>query len=269
MQPGILVDLNRCAGCGSCALACREINELPADAPDDRLSATSWTFIERRGGLSIKRQCMHCLNPACASVCPVGALRKSDEGPVVYNERLCMGCRYCMIACPFGVPAYEWDGTEPRVRKCIMCWEKRIQKGGEPACTSTCPTGALRFGEREELISEAQRRIRDKPEAYVNQVYGLREAGGTSVLYLSPVPFATIGFPNVHKDTEYPGMTWAILDKLPAALTVGGALLAGVWWLTGRREIMEQVRSGEITMDEAMRRRPPVTGDAADEEVES
>ncbi len=266
MDYGLLVDLSRCSGCGSCALACKEINELPGDAPADRLSATSWTFLDDRAGLTIKRQCMHCMNPACVSVCPVGALEKAAEGPVVYDESLCMGCRYCMIACPFGVPRYEWDSTEPRMRKCIMCWHTRVKDGGIPACAQTCPAAAVSFAPRQDLIEEARRRIRQHPDAYEDHVYGLREAGGTSVLYLSPVPFAAIGFPTVHQDTEYPGMTWAILEKLPAALTVGGALLAGVWWLTGRREVMEQVRSGELPMEEALRRRPPLVPEPRDEE---
>ncbi len=265
MQASLLVDLNRCAGCGSCVLACCEINELPADAPADRLSAERWTFLDEREGLKVKRQCMHCVDPACASVCPVGALHRSELGPVVYEERLCMGCRYCMIACPFGVPRYEWDSTEPRVRKCVMCWEKRILNGDEPACASVCPAGALRFGQRHELIAEARERIRKHPLAYVDHVYGLREAGGTSVLYLSPVPFAALGFPQVREDMRYPGMTWAILDKLPAALTVGGAVLAGIWWLTGRRETMEQVRRGELPMEQALRRHPPLVGPGAEE----
>jgi formate dehydrogenase iron-sulfur subunit len=268
VQAALLVDLNRCAGCGSCALACREINGLPADAPDDRLSAERWTFLDRQHGLTIKRQCMHCLDPACASVCPVGALHKSEGGPVVYDEKLCMGCRYCMIACPFGVPRYEWDSNAPRVRKCILCWEQRVSQGESPACASVCPSGALRFGDRDELISEARGRIRQHPKAYVDHVYGLHEAGGTSVLYLSPVPFAAIGFPSVQQDTQYPGMTWAILEKLPAALTVGGALLAGIWWHTGRREVMEQVRRGELPMAEALRRRPPLVDDPAAAEEE-
>ncbi|RMH04927.1 MAG: 4Fe-4S dicluster domain-containing protein [Planctomycetota bacterium] len=266
MTRGLLIDLARCRGCGSCVTACREINRLPLDAPAERLDARTWTFLDHRAGLTVKRQCMHCLDPACASVCPVGAMHRSPDGPVVYDETLCMGCRYCMIACPFGVPRYEWDSREPRVRKCILCWEQRVRNGEKPACAAVCPAGAIAFGERQDLVDRARQRLRERPDDYVDHIYGLREAGGTSVLYLSPVPFAALGFPRVQEDRRYPGMTWAILEKMPAGWTVSGALLVGLWWLTGRREVMARVERGELSVDEAMQLAPPLAGGAGREE---
>src|SRR5678815_1977069 len=117
MNAAILTDLTRCAGCEACVWACKEMNDLPRGDSPTRLSATTWTFIDRAYGVPVRRQCMHCVEPACASVCPVGALRKTPDGPVAYDESRCMGCRYCMIGCPFGMPKYEWDEPVPGVRK--------------------------------------------------------------------------------------------------------------------------------------------------------
>ncbi len=112
MVLGILTDVTRCVGCRACVYACKEINDLPRDDAH-MLNSGTWTVVEGRGGLNVRRQCMHCLDPACVSVCPVGALRKTPEGPVVYDEDACMGCRYCMVACPYRVPKYVWDTVLP------------------------------------------------------------------------------------------------------------------------------------------------------------
>lgn len=258
MKPAMLVDTTRCRGCEACVLACQEANGLPRDDGVERLSATTWTVVEEHGGVHVKRQCMHCLDPACVSVCPVGALQKTPEGPVVYEESRCMGCRYCMVACPFSVPRYEWDSTAPRVQKCILCYHERVSAGEQPACAEVCPTGALTFGDRDELIDEAARRIEAEPERYVDHLYGLEEAGGTSVLYLSSVPFEELGLPTVHKGDPYPRLTWDVLSKLPNVVGVAGVLLLGVWWVTGRRDVLARVRGGELTMEEAMKLRPPL-----------
>ncbi len=258
MRPAILNDITRCAGCEACVLACKEANGLPRGEAD-HLSATAWTAIERHGGISVKRQCMHCLDPACASVCPVGALHKTAAGPVIYDQDKCIGCRYCMIACPFGVPTYEWSSPLPRVKKCIFCFD-RLAAGGQPACTAACPTGATLFGDRDELVAEARRRIAAEPGRYVDRIYGLTEAGGTSVLYLSGVPFEQIGFKTELQNRAYPQLTWDILSKLPNVVAVGGVLLGGIWWISGRRNTLDQVRRGEISLAEAMRRKPPLGG---------
>jgi formate dehydrogenase iron-sulfur subunit len=256
MKAAILNDLTRCIGCEACACACKEVNDLPREQSADKLSATTWSIVEKRPRANVRRQCMHCLEPACASVCPVAALRKTPEGPVIYDESRCIGCRYCMVGCPFGIPKYEWDSPLPRVRKCIMCFEKRIKEGRQPACTAACPTGATVFGDRDELIQEARRRIQAEPGKYVDHIYGLNEAGGTSVMYLSSVPFEELGFKELVSNDPYPRLTWNILSKLPNVVSVGGVLMMGIWWLTRRKQLVEQVRRGEMTLEQAMGRSP-------------
>ncbi len=235
MSVGILTDLTMCQGCEACVDACKEANGLPHDDAK-RLSATTWTTIDRRAGLNVRRQCMHCVEPACASVCPVGALYKTELGPVAYDESRCIGCRYCMLACPFGVPTYDWSSNQPRVKKCIMCYEQAVSRGMAPACTSACPAGATIFGERDKLILEARRRLETEPSRYVPHIYGLEEVGGTSVLYLSSVPFEQLGFNTTLRHDPYPMLTWKVLSKLPNVVSVAGAGLLGIWWITKRRD---------------------------------
>jgi formate dehydrogenase iron-sulfur subunit len=254
MKPAILNDLTKCLGCEACVFACKEVNGLPEEPGAEKLSATTWTVVEKRKEANVRRQCMHCLDPACASVCPVAALRKTPEGPVIYDESRCIGCRYCMVGCPFGIPKYEWSSTLPRVQKCIMCFHKRLKEGRQPACTEACPTGATLFGDRDELIAEARRRIQAEPGKYVNHIYGLHEAGGTSVLYLSDVPFEDLGFKTVTSSDPYPRLTWEVLSKLPNVVSVGGVLMMGIWWITRRRELVEKVRTGQMTLEQAMGR---------------
>lgn len=234
----ILTDLTRCVGCEACVWACKEVNGLPREDGGKALSATTWTVVEHRAGLNVRRHCMHCEEPACASVCPVGALHKTREGPVVYDASKCMGCRYCMIGCPFGIPKYEWGSALPLVRKCVMCFQARVSRGEEPACTAACPAKATVFGERATLVKEARRRIDENPGLYVDHIYGLNEAGGTSILYLSSVPFETLGFKVLGRDDPYPRLTWEILSKLPNVVSVGGVLMFGIWWIIQRRETL-------------------------------
>jgi len=244
MTVGLLIDTTKCIGCRGCTLACKEANGLPLDDGGGKeLSATTWTVVEDRGTVHVRRQCMHCQEPACASVCPVGALHKSNEGPVVYDETKCIGCRYCMVGCPFGVPRYEWSKAVPRVRKCILCYDRAVKQGKPTACASACPTGATLFGERTELIKEAERRLREKPDRYHPRVYGLREAGGTSVMYLAAVDFESLGFKTTLRSEAYPQLTWAVLSRLPNVVSVAGVGLAGVWWLMHRRE---EVAAAEV-----------------------
>ncbi|MBT3343818.1 MAG: 4Fe-4S dicluster domain-containing protein [Gemmatimonadetes bacterium] len=245
MAVGILTDLTRCVGCGACEQACKEINGLPETGVAG-LSASTWTSLDEVEGQSIRRQCMHCLEPACVSVCPVGALQKTDEGPVTYDEDKCMGCRYCMIACPFSVPKYEWSSTQPRVQKCIMCYDQRVKGGGEPACVEACPAKATIFGGRDELLAEARQRIRKHPERYVDHIYGLTEAGGTSVLYLSSVPFDQLGFPTGTDELALPRLTWDVLSKIPNIVSTGGVMMMGLWWIVNRREKLSGGKLHEV-----------------------
>jgi formate dehydrogenase iron-sulfur subunit len=239
MSAGLLFDATRCIGCGACSAACKEQNGLPP-AIEGETTAYTWTVVEKRGDTHVRRMCMHCLTPTCASVCPVGAMVKTDAGPVVYDAKKCIGCRYCIMACPFGVPKYEWDRPVPVVGKCVLC-ASRLAKGQATACATVCPTGATLFGEREALVREARERIAREPERYVDHVYGLDEAGGTSVLMLAGVPFAQLGMPSDLPNEPMPMLTWKVLSKLPDFVLVAAAFLYGVHWITKRREFVRQV----------------------------
>ena len=205
---------------------------------------------------SVKRQCMHCLQPACNAACPVGALHPTPEGPVVYDAYKCIGCRYCMMACPFAVPAYQWDRVNPYIRKCTFCYDRinsAANPGGhqrETACTQACPTGTLMFGKRESLVSEAKRRQLRWPATYVDKIYGETDAGGTSWIYLSPVPFEELGFPMNIGSKAYPDYTGPVLDLVPMGVTGSGLALAGLYWLYKRKlelagEVAPPDRKGE------------------------
>ena len=245
MAFAMLIDLTRCKGCKACVYACKEINDLPPEN-DDQLKDVTWSVVQEQQGLHVRRQCMHCLDPACASVCPVSALEKTPEGPVTYDADKCIGCRYCMVACPFGVPKYQWGEALPKVQKCIFCAEKRLAKGQMPACASACPSGATKFGQRDALIREARGRIRTDPEHYVDHIYGLEEAGGTSFLYLSCVPFGTLGFPTKVETDAYPKLTWEILNKIPNIVSTAGVLLFGIWWIINRRMVLQGQNGGHV-----------------------
>ena len=247
-QPwGILIDLTRCTGCNSCALACKASNDLPhAQTAPKGLDSETYTFVDTRlvpaaeanhsEPRYVKRQCMHCLNAACVSACPAAAMYKSDAGPVVYRPERCLGCRYCQIACPFGVPTFEWqNGITPVISKCWLCYS-RLQEGQRPACVDACPTGALRFGKRDALLAQAHAQIVSNPGRYVDHIFGENEVGGTSMLYLSDVPFAELGFPANLPDTAPPEKTEIIMSTLPFVITGVTALMAGAAAYTHRKD---------------------------------
>jgi formate dehydrogenase iron-sulfur subunit len=239
---GILIDVSKCIGCGACREACRVKNNLP-ESNDTDLSARTYTVVKTTGEVNYRRMCMHCLDPTCASVCPVGAFRKTAAGPVTYAAERCMGCRYCMVACPFSVPRYEWDKPLPLVQKCNMCSD-RVLAGGVTACSEACPTGATAFGERTELIREARARIVAEPVKYVNRVYGRDEVGGTSVLYLSTVPFEQLGLQTDLDQKPLPLLTFRVLSKIPHLVALGSVALGGVWWITNRRAEVARAENG-------------------------
>lgn len=245
----ILVDVARCLGCRSCEAACKAAHGFPPGEAHD-LSPTAWTYIRTQplrrprphltmgdamaAQRTVKVQCMHCLSPACASACPVGALRKTAAGPVVYDASRCIGCRYCMIACPFGIPRYEWDRPLPVVAKCNFCVERQA-RGERPACVAACPAGALQFGTRPAMLAEAARRIAEAPDRYVRAIYGCQEAGGTSVLYVSDVPFEDLGLPVVVRQ-PLPEYTWKALGKIPGVVVGLGAALTAIEATIRRRD---------------------------------
>lgn len=237
MSRAILFDSTLCVGCRSCEGACAARWGLPYDdkvAAEERISAHKLTTIRTHGERFSRRMCMHCGEPTCASVCPVGALQKTPLGPVVYDAGKCMGCRYCLQACPFQVPTYEWNQRLPKMRKCDMCYERQ-SKGQPTACTEACPTGATMGGERDALIAEARKRLAEKPGQYVNRIFGVQEVGGTSVLYLSAVPFEQIGLDTSLPKEALPGLTWQVLEAVPDVVSTGSLLLGGVYWITSRR----------------------------------
>lgn len=252
---GVLIDLTRCVGCNSCALACKESNGLPdANIVPTALAADAYTSVEVRwvttpdGNVKrryVKRQCMHCLNAACISACPAAAMYKGENGAVIYRSYRCLGCRYCQAACPFGILRFDWDnGTSPAINKCQMCYD-RLQAGGKPACVEACPTGAVRFGLREELLVQARAKIASNPDRYVDHVFGEFEVGGTAMLYLSDVPFDQLGFPTELPATAPPEETQKIISKLPFVLTGMTALMAGTALYTHRKPPHSVRRSPE------------------------
>lgn len=249
-KKAMLLDTTMCIGCNQCQAACKEANHL-SDKEETQLSPSAYTALEKHQlpmtafsanedhVAYVRRMCQHCQDPTCASVCPVGALQKSPEGPVTYDEDKCIGCRYCMQSCPFQVPRYNWDSTNPRIFKCIFC-KDRLKQGLPTACSEACPTGATKFGYRDDLILEAYARMKAEPARYVDKIYGQEEVGGTSILYLSSVPFEQMGFNTTLQKTPLPALTWNVLSKIPDIVTLGGAFLYGVYWITNRRHEVKE-----------------------------
>lgn len=242
---GMLYDSTRCVGCRACVERCRDANGEPADvkvvdgapydAPSD-LNGTTLTVIKRfddgAGGAFVKAQCMHCADPACVSVCMMHALHKAEHGVVAYDVERCVGCRYCQVACPFNVPRFQWSSATPRIAKCELC-RQRLAQGKIPACAEACPRGAIAFGRRAELLDEAKRRIAAHPDAYQGGVYGEREAGGTAVLYLAAVPFASLGLPAL-PGTPAPALGEAVQHGIYQGFVAPVALAAALGLVTWR-----------------------------------
>jgi formate dehydrogenase iron-sulfur subunit len=235
---GLLIDFTLCVGCKKCVEACKAQNKLPGKV-DPILTDKTWATLEtheKDNGYKtyVRRLCMHCEKPACESVCPVGAFEKTELGAVVYHAEKCIGCRYCMVACPFSVPKFQWDKTFPFVQKCILCYDL-IKDGQMPACAAACPTEATLYGEREKLLSIAQMRLTKNPEKYVPHIYGQQEVGGTAVLMLSDVPFEDLGFRTNLTDKPLPSLTAGVMSLVPNIVTLGGLGLFGTWWIINRR----------------------------------
>ncbi len=213
---GMLYDATRCVGCKACMAACKRVNgdqgglayehadfddDALWDAPED-LSGDTRTIIKlskEAGRWSyIKLSCMHCRKPSCVSVCPVKAMVKDPvTGIVDYDKDVCIGCRYCQVACAFNIPKFQWDRSLPRIVKCDLCRATNLKTKGIPACAETCPAGALLFGKRAQLLEEARARLRQEPDKYVPHIYGEHEVGGTNLLYLAAMPFQKLGLPEL------------------------------------------------------------------------
>jgi Fe-S-cluster-containing dehydrogenase component len=246
---GVLVDTTKCIGCRTCEFACAEANGLPEPdenlepTPERQTSTTEWTVVQAHHiadrPIFAKRQCLHCLQPACASACLTKAMRKTPDGPVTWNGRKCMGCRFCMVSCPFDVPKFEYHSANPRIQKCQLC-AARVVEGKQPACVEACPAEALTFGRRENLLEEARHRIYTEPSRYVHRIYGEQEAGGTSWLYLAGVPFDQIGFKTDIGTTPLPTYAKEFLYAVPLVLTVVPPLLLGLRRATGKDDDGEE-----------------------------
>lgn len=204
---GLLYDATKCIGCKACVVKCKEAGGLPADVDTyggglydapiglNESARNVIQFAKSQSGEStfVKKQCMHCVDPACVNACMMGALGKREFGIVSWENNKCIGCRYCQVACPFGVPQFQWSKTSPRIVKCELCRE-RLAENKLPACVEVCPRGAVIFGKRDELLREAHKRIDEGKGFYVPKVYGEYDLGGTQVLYLSHIPFEDLGF---------------------------------------------------------------------------
>jgi Fe-S-cluster-containing dehydrogenase component len=249
---GVLVDTTRCVGCRACEAACAEENHLPVpDIADEsvfkkerKTTVSQLTVVSRyqteKGEVFVKKQCMHCNQPGCVAACLVKAMEKRKEGPVTWESN-CMGCRYCMPSCPFEIPKFEYESSNPRIQKCSLCWN-RLEKGEIPACVDACPEKALTFGPRKKLIEEANRRIYQKPGEYLTHIYGEHEVGGTGYLYISKVPFEQIGFRTDLGTIAYPEYSKGFLYSVPIVLLLWPAFLIGINTLTKREE--EKRRKG-------------------------
>lgn len=241
---GLLVDAVRCVGCRACVVKCREANGLspdvvrvdgvaydaPLDMNDRTLTAIRRWEGEGKDGY-VKAQCMHCIDPACVSVCMLGALHKGEKGVVAYDADACIGCRYCQLACPFNVPRFQWAKAAPRIMKCELC-RQRWKDGKGAACAEVCPREAVVFGRRVELLAEARRRLAERPEAYLPRIYGENDGGGTNVLVLSPVSFQALGLPALGTEPA-PALSetvqHGIYQGFIAPVALFGALSFVVW----------------------------------------
>lgn len=259
----MLIDTTRCVGCEECVAACQQVNETGSEIAghwsggSSDLSATRYTTIVKKSHAYVRRSCRHCLDAACVSACIVGALQQSPDGPVTYDKDKCMGCRYCMMACPFGIPRYEWESATPTIRKCIFCYEK-IASGelAAPACVTECPENVTAFGTREEMLALAKARIQDNPGKYFkDHIYGEDEVGGTAVLLISDIDLSFLGWqPELSKE-PLPDLTWAALSKVPPVVIGVGAFATAAYWVIGRRmkmahEAAQLIAEGENPNEE-------------------
>ncbi len=254
---GLLHDTTLCVGCRSCEEACKEVNgHPPIETPINdktvfdehrRVTPDGFTVVNRhRKGngrtppVYRKHQCMHCNEPCCASVCLVHAFEKTPEGPLLYDPDVCLGCRYCVMACPYHALSYEYDHPfDPKVMRCTMCYP-RIKEGKQPGCAEACPTGAIVYGKRKDLIEVAEERIRKSPDRYIDHVFGQHEFGGTSWLILSGVPFAELGLHEGVTHESLPSIGTSYLSVVPLVVTIYPGLLMAFYAFSKRKDKLAQ-----------------------------
>ena len=231
-----LIDVAKCTGCRGCQLACKQWNGLPArqttaagtyqNPPD--LQPNTWTLIrfqevaakEGVKWLFRKDGCMHCTNAACVKVCPSGALYHSELGTVgIINER-CIGCKECVAACPFVIPRY--DSVTDRVYKCDLCLS-RIRADLPPGCVKACPTGALTFGDKPDMVKKAYARVKELGGDA--SVYGDRFVDGTHVIYVLQEKPGVYDVLPVKPHVPLSVVAWKDLLK-PLSLVAAGGVLA-------------------------------------------
>lgn len=245
----ILYDSTRCLGCRACERVCAKAHDLPEPTDELKVGVVRQTSEKQRcainnyktskGEVFVRKQCMHCNEPACAAACLTQAMYKTKEGPVVWRGDKCMGCRYCMVSCPFDVPKFEYHSANPKIQKCDMCYD-RIKEGKIPACAEACPGDALTFGTRRELIKEARKRIFENPKDYRDQVYGEEVAGGTGYLYAASVPFNELGFNPKLQNSSYPELSKGFLYTVPSVFVLLPPLLLGIHEATKRNHSKEE-----------------------------
>ena len=266
---GVLVDVTKCIGCRRCEYACQEAADFPDYTPPPvatfedksvfaekrRPTPRSHTVINEyenpadpRKPIYNKFNCLHCIDPACMSACLVTAFSKQPDGPVVYDPWRCMGCRYCMIACPFEIPSYDYNmPLTPQVRKCNLCAHIVPDEQEVPACVKICPAEVMTYGRRSELLELAHERIQADPDTYVDHVYGEHEAGGTSWLWISPVPFDQVGFKHFGQ-TAPPRLTEKIQHASSQVLPAAADVVRVAW----RGDVGDQTRLGRSPQHRAL-----------------
>jgi formate dehydrogenase iron-sulfur subunit len=234
---GFLYDSARCVGCQTCESSCATANNLPESTDELKAGVIRNTsenrrtvinaFTTEKGEVYAKKQCMHCNEPACAAACLTKAMYKTKEGPVIWRGNKCMGCRYCMVSCPFDIPKFEYHSSNPKIQKCDMCYSRQ-QEGKLPACVENCPAEALVFGKRRDLIDEARKRMCENPGMYENYIFGEHEAGGTAILHISPVPFNELGLNTDMRKASYPELSKGFLYAVPTIFVLWPAVLLGI-----------------------------------------
>ena len=271
---GVLIDLTKCMGCASCVVACKMYNNnkwvenrknivgtdrsAPATGENALLADENWTVVQKHrvpradGGESwryVKKQCLHCKDPACASSCFATAFKQTELGPVGYHPNLCVGCRYCMLACPFSVPKFEWDNPLPMLTKCSMCPD-RIENGDAPACVVVCPTDVMQFGRYDDMLAEAKRRLASDGR-YVQHIYGEKEVGGTLWMYISDKPFESLGFKMHVPERSIPSYTSKFMKGTPIFGAIWFAVLTCLYLFTKRRaDVKKEAEKSKAAVEE-------------------